>query len=140
MPSSTLRFAGASGAEISSSLQGNARLSVTEGRMSMLAFPATLRKVLGNNSESTGTPGITSFSTVTADLTIAQRKINVANLVLDGSAIRLTGSGVIQFDHAIDFDVLAHVSPSLLSALAKIGPLHLPSISTHVPLTIPGTL
>jgi uncharacterized protein involved in outer membrane biogenesis len=140
MPSSSLRFSGASGAEISASLQGNAKLSVAEGRLSILDFPATLRKVLGSSSESTGTPGSTSFSTASADLTIAGKRINVGNLLLDGSKIRLTGSGVIHFDHAIDFDVLAHLNSAALAEIGKIVPLHLPSISTDVPLSITGTL
>ena len=141
MPSSTLRFAGANGEEITASFAGDAKLSVTEGRLSMLDFAATLRKVLGRASDSTeGTPGNTAFSTLTADLTIAAKTINVANLLMEGSSIRLTGSGVIHFDHTIEFDVVARVDSGALSKIAKIGPLHLPSISADVPLTITGTL
>jgi uncharacterized protein involved in outer membrane biogenesis len=141
MPSSTLRFVGANGAEISASIAGDAKLSVTEGRLSMLDFPATLRKVLGRASDSTeGTPGNTAFSSLTADLTIAAKTINVANLLMEGSTIRLTGSGVIHFDHTIEFDVVARVDSGALSKIGKIGPLHLPSISADVPLNITGTL
>jgi AsmA-like C-terminal region/AsmA family len=141
MPSSTLRFVGANGEEIAASIAGGAKLSVTGGRLSMLDFPTTLRKVLGKASDSTeGTPGNTAFSTLTADLTIAGKKIDVANLLMEGSTIRLTGSGVIHFDHTIEFDVVARVDSGALSRIAKIGPLHLPSISADVPLSITGTL
>jgi uncharacterized protein involved in outer membrane biogenesis len=136
MPSLKLTFAGANGPEIAASLTGTGRISVTEGRLSMLDFPATLRKVLGK-SETEGAAGTTSFSSLTADLTIAGQKINVANLAMEGAGIRLTGSGVINFDHTIVFDTIAHVDTA---KLVKIGPFHLPSVNVDVPLDIDGTV
>lgn len=145
MPSSALQFSGRNAAETLNSLKGTAKMSVTQGHIAGTDLPATLERVFGNpqsgNPELTSaSKGNTNFSTLSADINIAERKMNVANLLLDSPVIRITGNGVIGFDESINFALVAHVSGGHLGQIINTGPLHMPNMNADIPLTVTGTV
>src|SRR5437879_5568342 len=103
-------------------------------------LPATLERVFGNPESTSASKGITNFSTLSADINIAERKMNVSNLLLESPVIRITGNGVIGFDESINFALIAHVSGGRLGQLINTGPLHMPNVNADVPLTVTGTV
>lgn len=139
VPTYSVEMSGHNADELRNGMKGTASLSVTKGRVTAMDLPATLQRVLSQNQPAEGTKGATAFDTLTAGLTMANAKVNVANLLLDGSTLRVTGDGVLGFDRSLDFKLLAHVSGSL-ARLVNAGPLPLPSITADVPLTVTGTV
>lgn len=140
MPSSELQFSGRNAAEILSSLKGTAKISVTQGRLAALDLPATLQRTLGTQQPTDGSKGTTQFTSLSGDVTIAQSKMNIENLLLDAPGIRLTGSGVIGFDEGLNLSLIARLTGGL-AQLVNTGPLHLPAgLNTDVPLLVTGTV
>lgn len=140
MPSSTLQFSGRNAAEMLSSLQGNAKLAVTQGRVAAIDLPATLERVLGKLEPADGAKGSTTFSNLSADINIAAQKMNIANLLLDSPVLRVTGGGIIGFDETLDLALIAHISGGRLGEVVSTGPLHIPNMNADVPLTVTGTV
>jgi len=138
IPSYSLEMSGRNAEALKASSRGAGKLAVTQGRLEMLDLPATLQRAVGQQA-SAATKGVTSFESLTADLTIASEKINVDNLHLDANTLKVAGSGVIGFDQAINFKLQAHVDGGL-GRLINTGPLHLPTPSADLPLTVTGTV
>jgi len=140
IPSSTLQFSGHNAAETLNSLKGTAKVTVTQGRLGSMDLLSTLEHAFGSMEETAGASGNTNFSTLSANVNIAERKMHVSDLLLDGPALRVTGSGVIGFDETINFSLVAHVSGGTLGKVLYTGPLHLPNMNADVPLTVTGTV
>jgi uncharacterized protein involved in outer membrane biogenesis len=140
MPSSALQFSGSNSAETLNSLTGTAKISVTQGRIAGVDLPATLERVFGNPQSTDAMKGSTTFSVLSADINIAERKMNIANLLLESPAVRVTGSGVIGFDQSINFALVAHVAGGRLGQVINTGPLHLPNVNADIPITVTGTV
>ena len=141
LPSFSLQFGGKNAAEIRNSLRGNGKLSVTEGRIAALDLVATLERALGQLQQSTAaTSGATPFQTLSAELTIAQARMAVANLALDGPALRATGHGVIGFDQQLQFDLTAQVTGGLARLVNTASVLRTPSDHAELPFTVTGTV
>jgi len=140
MPSSALQFSGRNSAETLNSLKGTAKMSVTQGRLAGMDLPATLERAFGSSESTAASKGNTNFSTLSADINIAERKMNVTNLLLDSPAVRVTGNGVIGFDESINFALVAHVSGGRLGQVISTGPLHLPNVNADIPITVTGTV
>jgi hypothetical protein len=139
IPSYSLEMSGRNADALRNSLRGGGKLSVTHGRLGTVDLPGTLERVLGQQRSADAIRGATAFDTLTSDLSIGGARINVENLVLDGSALRLTGSGVIGFDQSINFNLNARVTGGL-ARLVNTGPLRLPSPNADIPLTVTGTV
>jgi uncharacterized protein involved in outer membrane biogenesis len=140
MPSSTLRFSGHNAAETLNSLKGTAKISITQGRIAALDLPATLERVFGHPESTAASKGSTNFSTLSANVNIADRQMNVSDLALESPVLRVTGSGVIGFDESINFALVAHVSGGRLGQVISTGPLHMPNVNADIPLTVTGTV
>jgi uncharacterized protein involved in outer membrane biogenesis len=130
MPSSMLEFSGRNSAEILSSLKGSAKLSVTQGRLGALDLPATLQRVLGTQQATDGSKGTTQFTSLSADVNIAQAKMNIENLLLDAPGLHVTGNGTIGFDESINFSIIARLKEG---GFAKV-------LDADVPLLVTGTV
>lgn len=140
MPSSSLQFSGENADAILKSLSGTAKMTVDQGRLSVLDLPATLQRALRAQDTTDGTKGVTPFTTLSAGLSIAQSRMNVEDLALDAPGLRITGNGVIGFDQSINFALQAHVTGSI-AELVNTGPFRVPSaLAADVPLTVTGTV
>jgi len=140
IPSFALRFSGKDADAVRKSLNGNGRLSVTQGHIRALDLLATIERALGQTGQATpGAKGTTPFNTLTADLNIGQSRIEVGNLVLDGPALRATGNGVIGFDQSLDFNLTAHVSGGLAQMVNTVS-MHSPSNDADLPVSVTGTV
>jgi uncharacterized protein involved in outer membrane biogenesis len=138
IPSYTVQCAGKSAEQMRNSLTGTAKLSVAKGRIAMLDLLASIERALGPaQSETAG--GNTSFSTLTADLNIANSKLALSNIVFDGPGLQFTGSGTIGFDHAMHFDLDTRVTGGLASAVNRLT--RQPNASqAALPVVIAGTV
>ncbi|HYL78582.1 MAG TPA: AsmA-like C-terminal region-containing protein [Bryobacteraceae bacterium] len=140
IPSFTLQFAGKNAAELHNSLHGNAKLSVTQGKLGALDLLASIERALGQaNQDTEGAKGTTAFNTLSSDLTIGHAQIEVANLLLDGPALKAEGNGVIGFDHALNFNLVTHVSGNLARLVNTATFQQSSSGTSDLPLTVTGT-
>ncbi len=140
VPSFSLQFSGRNAAEIRSSLKGGGRLSVTQGRLGALNLLATIEQALNATNQATAaTKGVTPFNTLTADLNIAQLRMTVANLALDGPALKADGNGVIGFDQSLDFNLTAHVNGVVANLFNRVS-LQPASNNADIPLTVTGSV
>ena len=130
MPSSALEFAGRNSADILNSLKGSAKILVTQGRLGALDLPATLQRAFGTQQPTEGSKGSTQFTSLSADVNIAQAKMDLENLLLDAPGLHLTGNGVIGFDESINFSVSARLKQG---GFAKV-------LDADVPLLVTGTV
>jgi hypothetical protein len=106
IPSYTAQCAGKTADEIRSSLTGTARLTVTKGRIAMLDMLSSIEQALGPaQSASSSASGNTAFSTLTAGLSVAHRRLDLSGIAFDGPGLKFTGSGAIGFDHSMHFDL-----------------------------------
>jgi uncharacterized protein involved in outer membrane biogenesis len=134
----SLQLAGKNADEIRNSLRGTGKLSVTQGRIAALDLLATIQQVtLHPEQMLEGKRGATPFSSLGADLNIGQSKLNVDGLALESPALRLNGRGVIDFDHNLNFDLVAHTSGDLAQLMNKISR---PGQDSGLPLTVTGTV
>ena len=140
IPSFSLQFSGRNAQEIRSSLKGSGRLSVTQGRLAALNLLASIEQALNATNQATAaTKGVTPFNTLTADLNIAQLRMTVANLVLDGPALKADGNGVIGFDQSLNFNLTAHVNGVVANLFNRVS-MQPASNSADVPLTVTGSV
>jgi uncharacterized protein involved in outer membrane biogenesis len=140
LPSYAMQFSGRNAAEIRNSLRVTGKLSVTDGRVAAMDFVATLQRALGQTQQDTdATKGATPFHSLTADLNIAQARMDIANLVLDGPALKANGSGTIGFDQSLKFDLTAHVTGTLANLFNTIS-LNPGASEADVPVSITGTV
>jgi uncharacterized protein involved in outer membrane biogenesis len=145
LPSFSLQFAGKNGNEIQKSLHGSGKLSISQGRLAATDLVATLERALGQaqqltagaNGSTPGASGSTPFDTLTADLAIAQTRIDVSNLVMNGPALRATGHGVIGFDESLNFEMNAQVTGGL-AHLVNTASMRAQSDTAELPFTITG--
>jgi uncharacterized protein involved in outer membrane biogenesis len=140
IPSFSLQFAGKNANQIRNSLRGSGKLSITQGRLAALDLVASLERALGQSQQATpGASGTTPFNTLAADLTIGQSKIDCANVVLDGPALRASGHGTIGFDESLNFELNAQVTGAL-ARLVNTASLRAQSDSAELPFTITGAV
>jgi len=140
IPSFDLQFAGKNAGEMRNSLHGNGKLSVTQGKLGALDLLASIERALGQvNQDTEGAKGTTAFNTLSADLTIGHAQIEVANLLLDGPALKAEGNGVIGFDQALNFNLVTHVSGNLARLVNTATFQQTSSGTSDLPLTVTGT-
>jgi len=140
VPSFSLQFTGKNANEIRSSLRGSGKLSVSKGRLAATDLIATLERALGQGQQSTpGASGSTPFDSLMADLVIAQARIDVTNLALNGPGLRATGHGVIGFDESLNFELNAQVTGGL-AHLVNTASLRPQSDTAELPFTITGSV
>jgi hypothetical protein len=96
VPAYTLLFTG-------NSIEGEARFSVTKGRIVVPDLP---------------------FTSLTGDLSVQQARLEVSGIALDSPALKVTGNGTIGFDHSIHFEL----SESGGGAMTITGTLDRPQI------------
>jgi uncharacterized protein involved in outer membrane biogenesis len=141
MPSFTLQFAGKNADEMKNSLHGNGKLAVTQGKLGALDLLATIERALGQTQQDTaGAQGTTPFNTLSADLTIGQARMEVANLLLDGPALRADGSGVIGFDQNLNFNLTTHLSGGVARLVNTATFQQASNDKADLPLTVSGTV
>ncbi len=98
VPSYTVRFAGKTADEMRDSLDGTARLSVTNGRIAML-------DMVGSSATGAAVAGETDFHALTCDLSVKQSRLDLGAIVFDSPTLKFTGNGTIGFDRAMRFDL-----------------------------------
>jgi hypothetical protein len=139
-PSYSIQFAGRSAAEIRDSWKGNARLSITKGRIAALDLLASIRRALeGSQQEAPGAEGSTPFSSLAADLQVGQRRLDLSGIVLDSPALGLTGQGSVGFDGSLNFNLETPVSGQLASLVTRVVPAR-PGSETKLPVVVTGTV
>ena len=121
-------------------MHGSGKLSVTQGRIAALDLLGSIQQVAQNPQQAiAGKKGANPFTTLTANLNVGQARIMVDALQLDSPALRVTGKGAINFDQAINFELIAHVTGSLAQLLTRVGAS--PSAGgADLPLVVTGTL
>jgi uncharacterized protein involved in outer membrane biogenesis len=138
IPSYTVQCAGKNADQMRNSLAGTAKVSVAKGRIAMLDLLGSIERALGP-AQPAAAGGNTSFSTLTADLSVAQSRLALSNIVFDGPGLQFTGSGTIGFDHAMKFDLDTRVTGGLASTLNRLT--RQPNASqAALPVVIAGTL
>jgi uncharacterized protein involved in outer membrane biogenesis len=133
IPSYSLQFAGNNAQQARNSLRGAGKLSVTQGRIAALDLLDKIEhpeRLLSNQ-------GDTPFTTLAANLTIGQEKMNLDGIALDSPVLRVTGQGYIGFDQAINFALAAHVSGGVSTMVSRTG---VGGQTGGIPLTVTGTV
>jgi len=135
----SLDFSGANADQVRSSLHGAGKLSVVQGRISALDLLAHIKNAIEHPQELfTGAKGDTPFTTLVADMNVAQSKLSLDGIALDSPAIRVNGKGFIGFDQVINFELAAHLlggGTSTLSQVANGG-----SGGGGIPVSVAGTV
>lgn len=134
----SLDFSGKNADEIRNSLHGMGKLSITQGRIAALDLLATIQQVALHPEQALeGKRGGTPFTSLSSDLTVAQQKMNIGAFDLESPALRVTGQGVVDFDHNLNFDLVAHTSGDLAQLVSRISG---PAQGGGLPLSITGTV
>jgi ATP-dependent Lhr-like helicase len=82
--------------------------SVSKGRIAALDMLGSIQRALQQTQETA--PGETPFTNLATDLNIGQKRLDLSGVLLDSPVLRLTGSGAIGFDQALNFDLQALVT------------------------------
>ncbi|HVP47433.1 MAG TPA: AsmA family protein [Bryobacteraceae bacterium] len=138
IPSYSFEFAGANADQVRSSMHGEGKLSVTQGRLAALDLLAHIKHAMENPQELfTGQKGDTPFTTLLADMKVAESKLNLNGIQLDGPALRVNGQGSIGFDQAVNFELAAHLvgGGSPINQIATGG-----SGGGGIPVSVTGTV
>ena len=138
IPSYSLEFAGANADQVRSSLRGAGKISVTQGRLAALDLLAHIKQAIENPQEMfTGQKGDTPFTSLVADMNVAQSRLNLDGIQLDSPALKVNGKGVIGFDQAINFELAAHLlgGGGSVSQIAAGGPG-----GGGIPVAVTGTV
>jgi uncharacterized protein involved in outer membrane biogenesis len=139
IPSYSLDFAGANADQVRSSLHGSGKFSVVQGRISALDLLAHIKNAIEHPQELfTGAKGDTPFTTLVADMNVAQSKLNLDGIALDSPALRVNGKGFIGFDQVINFELAAHLLGTGTSALSQIATGG--SGGGGIPVSVAGTV
>ena len=139
LPSYSIDFAGANADQVRSSLHGTGKLSVAQGRISALDLLAHIKNAIEHPQELfTGAKGDTPFTTLVADMNVAQSKLNLDGIALDSPALRVTGKGFIGFDQAINFEMAAHLLGGGTSAVSQVATGG--SSGGGIPVSVTGTV
>jgi len=134
----SLDFAGANADQVRSSLHGTGKLSVGQGRISALDLLAHIKNAIEHPQELfTGAKGDTPFTTLVADMNVAQSKLNLDGIALDSPAIRVNGKGFIGFDQVINFELAAHLLGGGTSALSQVAT---GGSGGGIPVSVAGTV
>jgi uncharacterized protein involved in outer membrane biogenesis len=140
IPSYSMQFAGKNADDLLNSLNGSGRISVSKGRIAALDLLASIQRAMEQGQkETTGAQGVTPFTTLAADFAMAQSKLNLSNIQLDGPGLRVSGQGAITFEQAINFDLQASVSGGVGQLVNRVSGRPQQSEAT-VPLTVRGTV
>ena len=137
IPSYSLEFAGANADQVRSSLRGAGKISVTQGRLAALDLLAHIKQAIENPQEMfTGQKGDTPFTSLVADMNVAQSRLNLDGIQLDSPALKVNGKGVIGFDQAINFELAAHLlGGGSVNQIAAGGPG-----GGGIPVSVTGTV
>lgn len=139
IPNYTLRFAGKTADEMKNSLTGNAKLSVTQGRIAALDLLSSIQQATGKLQ---GTPpggGATNFASFTTNVTVGQSRMDLSDINLEGADLKVTGKGQIGFDDSLNFDLSAAVSGGvggMVNALTRRDS----GAATTIPVQVTGTI
>ena len=139
IPLYSLDFAGANADQVRSSLHGAGKLSVGQGRISQLDLLAHIKNAIEHPQELfTGAKGDTAFTTLVADMNVAQRTLNLDGILLDSPALKVNGKGFINFDQVINFEMAAHLLGGGTSAVAQMATGG--SSGGGIPVSVTGTV
>jgi uncharacterized protein involved in outer membrane biogenesis len=108
IPSYSVQFSGRNADEIRDSATGSGKLSVSKGRIAALDMLGSIQRALQQTQETA--PGETPFTNLATDLNIGGKRLDLSGVLLDSPVLRLTGSGAIGFDQALNFDLQARVT------------------------------
>jgi uncharacterized protein involved in outer membrane biogenesis len=134
----SLDFAGDNAERVRNSLHGTGKLSVTQGRIAALDLLSHIQNAIEHPQEMfTGQKGETPFTTLVADMNVAQTKLNLDGILLDSPALKVTGKGVIGFDQALNFELAAHLLGSA-AGLSQIATGD--SGGGGIPVSVTGTV
>lgn len=108
VPSYSVQFKGRNADEIRDSARGGGKLMVSKGRIAAMDVLASIQRALQQTQETA--TGETPFTSLASDLNLGQRRLDLSGVLLDSPVLRLTGSGAIGFDQALNFDLQARVT------------------------------
>jgi len=135
IPNFRLAFRGSGSEELLNSLAGDASITLEEGRITFMdtvdsvikGAEAVLRvsgvaapepEAEGHAGQTSAAPeGETAFTTMSSNVAVADRQVRLTDIVLNSPTGDVTGSGTITFDSQLDFDLAAHLSGDIASAL-----------------------
>jgi uncharacterized protein involved in outer membrane biogenesis len=133
-------LSGPVGEDLARTTQGRARVDVTDGVVHDFPLLAAINRALRLTE---GSSRDTRFRRLTASLAIGGGGATTTDLVLDAGEVRVTASGRIGFDRALDFRGIARLSAERTAAVvASVHELaRLRRNGTiDLPLTITGTV
>lgn len=135
MPKYQLSAAGSTPEQIEASIQGSGHMDVNDGRIPKMDILAKIQNAVGS---ATGGPAgdDTNFNKMGLDFTIANRRVNLSNMLLTGPGLKITGGGTVTFDQALDLKLNAEVSGGIGAALGKLDQSGQSAL--NVPTTVTG--
>ncbi len=137
IPSYSVQFKGRNADEIRDSATGGGKLMVSKGRIAAMDMLTSIQRALQQTQETAA--GETPFTSLASDLNLGQRRLDLSGVLLDSPLLRLTGSGAIGFDQALNFDLQARVTGAparLVNRLTRSGETD----EALVPVKVAGTV
>ncbi len=125
-----LKFAGSSGRALVDSLDGKAEIHLDKGRLTFMntfervvSTAGTLLQAQRALQSGQALPSLqnqsdeTPFTTLFSNLRLGSQTATLADIALDSPAGKLTGGGSFTFDGALNFNLVAHMTGDVATAL-----------------------
>lgn len=131
MPSFQFQAAGADSAAIQKSLRGSGSVNLSNGRIPSMDMVGSVLNAINKQ----GGGKSTEFTAMKTNFTIADEKLNLQAISLNGPALKATGNGVIGFNESLRASISAEVTGNTATLLGKA-----PGMPAVVPIEISGTV
>jgi uncharacterized protein involved in outer membrane biogenesis len=118
IPIYQISFAGRNAEEMRDSLNGAGNITLEKGRFALFDLLNTVEQVVKRASRGDQpASGSTDFTTFQSSFRIANRQVNLPDLVLENGASRIAGQGYFTFLGEIGFDLVTNVTGELAASL-----------------------
>ncbi len=136
IPSYQMQFAGKGSAALKTSLTATGKMEITKGHLAAMNILSSIENALS------GRPlkgGATEFTTLEANLRIAEQALAIYDIVIEGPELHVTGAGMVSAEQRLDFKLDATVSGAI-GALIPLRSASSGGQGVSIPVTVTGTV
>jgi uncharacterized protein involved in outer membrane biogenesis len=131
MPSFQFQAAGADSAAIQKSLRGTGSVSLSNGRIPSMDMVGSVL----NSINKQGGGKSTEFAAMNTNFSIADEKLNLQSISMNGPGLKATGNGVVGFNESLRASISAEMTGNVAALMGKA-----PGAPAVVPIEISGTV